>query len=323
MIGKKYLISTVCGLLILFFSVPGSVVAQDYPKKPITVIIPFGAGGSHDLNARIFTSIIPQYLGQPMVVKLMPGASGQKATSVAVKAKPDGYTLIFTHNFIDQLQPHTENLPYDTTKSLVTVAQVNDSAPLLWIKADKPWKTLDEMLEFGRKNPGKLKFANSGKWGASFTAGAMILTKAKVQAKFLPYKGGGPSKRAVLAGDGDFTFGRPSTIMSNFKAGEVRILAVGGKKRMKELPDIPTLAEMGYGTENVMRRVLMAPRGISQDKLAILQTAFSKMQEDKTYKRLMKQLGENRNFINGPDYEKIREQQSDLYKKLVKELTGT
>ena len=179
------------------------------------------------------------------------------------------------------------------------------------------------MLEWGRQNPGKLKFANSGKWGASFTAGAMILTKAKVKAKFLPYKGGGPSKRAVLAGDGDFTFGRPSTIMSNYKAGEVRILAVGGTERMKDLPDVPTLAELGYGSENVMRRVLLAPRGIPADRLAKLQQAFAKLQEDKTYKRLMKQLGENQKLINGPDYEKIRGEQSELYKRLVKELTGT
>ena len=323
MLTKQKVFALIGALIFSALFATISAKADDFPQKPITVIIPFGAGGSHDMNARVFTSIIPTYLGQPMVVKLMPGASGQKATSVAVKAKPDGYTLIFTHNFVDQLQPHTENLPYDTSKSLVTVVQLNDSAPLLWVKSDKPWKTLEEMLEWGRKNPGKLKFANSGKWGASFTAGAMILTKAKVKAKFLPYKGGGPSKRAVLAGDGDFTFGRPSTIMSNFKAGDVRILAVGGTKRMKELPDIPTLAELGYGSENVMRRVLMAPRGIPADRLKKLQDAFSKLQGDKTYKRLMKQLSENRNLINGPEYEKIRADQSKLYKNLVKELTGS
>ena len=87
--------------------------ADDYPNKPITMIIPLGAGGSHDLNARVFTSIIPEYLGNAIIVKLMPGASGQKGTAAAARAKPDGYTLLFTHNYIDQLQQHIEKLPYD------------------------------------------------------------------------------------------------------------------------------------------------------------------------------------------------------------------
>ncbi|CAN0495985.1 unnamed protein product, partial [Discosporangium mesarthrocarpum] len=82
----------------------GAIAADDYPDKAITLIIPLGAGGSHDLNARVFTSIIPQYLGQPMVVKLMPGASGQTGTAAAARARPDGYTLLFTHNYFDQLQ---------------------------------------------------------------------------------------------------------------------------------------------------------------------------------------------------------------------------
>ncbi|MBT3767693.1 MAG: tripartite tricarboxylate transporter substrate binding protein [Rhodospirillales bacterium] len=302
----------------------GVAQADNYPSKPITIIIPFGAGGSHDMNARVFTSIIPQYLGQAMIVKLMPGASGQKATAYATKAKADGYTLLFTHIFVDQLQPHTENLSYQPLKDLVSVVQLNDSAPLLWVRADKPWKTLKEMLDYGRANPGKLKFSNSGKWGASFTAGAMIFTKAGVQAKFMPYKGGGPSKRAVLAGDADFTFGRPSTVMGQARAGKVRVLAVGGTKPMKILPGVPVLNDMGYGgSGNIMQRILLAQKGIPADRLKTLQDAFGKLQNDKTYKKLMKSLGENRNMVMGPAYDKLRVTQSKKYLKLVKGLTGS
>lgn len=302
----------------------GSVQADDYPNKPITIIIPFGAGGSHDMNARVFTSIIPQYLGQAMIVKLMPGASGQKGTATAVKAKPDGYTLLFTHNFVDQLQPHTENLSYNPLKDFKSVVMLNDSAPLLWVKADKPWKSLKEMLDYGKANPGKLKFSNSGKWGASFTAGAMIFTKAGVDAKFLPYKGGGPSKRAVLAGDADFTFGRPSTVMGGVKAGKVRVLAVGGLTPMKILPGVPVLNDMGYGgSGNIMQRILLAQMGVPAVRMKKLQDAFAKLQNDKTYKKLLKSLGENRNMIMGPEYDKLRASQSQKYLKLVKGLTGS
>ena len=95
----------------------------EYPDKPITMIVPLGAGGSHDRNARVFTSVVPTYLGNAVIVKLMPGASGQVGTAAAARAKPDGYTLIFTHNYYDQLQKHVKKLPYNTDKDFVTVGK--------------------------------------------------------------------------------------------------------------------------------------------------------------------------------------------------------
>ncbi len=109
---RGYLTLILAGVFLL--ALAGGVGAEKYPAKPITLIIPFGAGGSHDLHARIFTSVIPEYLGQAMVVKLMPGGSATIGTAAAAKARPDGYTLLFTHNFIDQLQPLVEKVPYDT-----------------------------------------------------------------------------------------------------------------------------------------------------------------------------------------------------------------
>lgn len=186
---QKGLAGVLSVLAFVAFAGVGPAAAEEYPSKPITLIIPFGAGGSHDLNARVFTSVIPTYLGQPMVVKLMPGAGGQKATAAAIAAKPDGYTLLFTHNFIDQLQRHTEKLPYDPIKDMKTVWKLNDSESLVYVRSDRPWKTLPELLAYGKANPGKLIFPNSGKWGASFTSMAVLLADQGVQVKFVPYKG--------------------------------------------------------------------------------------------------------------------------------------
>jgi len=118
----------------------GSVKAE-YPDKPITLILPLGAGGSHDRNARVFTSVIPSYLGNALIVKLMPGASGQVGTAAAAKAKPDGYTLIFTHNYYDQLQQHVKKLPYNTTKDFVTVAQLNSGNFSVIVKSSSKLKS--------------------------------------------------------------------------------------------------------------------------------------------------------------------------------------
>jgi len=297
----------------------GSAVADEYPSKPITLILPLGAGGSHDLNARVFTSIIPQYLNQAMIVKLMPGASGQTGTAAAATAPADGYTLLFSHNYYDQLQQHVNDLPYDTTKDFVTVARLNSARVCLIVRADSPFKTIDELFEFGRANPGKLDFSHSGQWGAGMVPGARLLQWAKVNANMTPYRGGGPSLKALLAGDADFTLQFPVTIQNQGDA--VRTLACAADE--KKLGSPPTFASLGFpGEIGQMHRIVMAPRGIPADRLAKLREAFVKLQGDKTYKRLMGRIGEETNFMSGEDYEALRPKQSEAYKALVESMTS-
>lgn len=320
--SKKSLRFLLVALFVAFVYL-GNAQAGTYPEKPVTLIIPFSAGGSHDLNARVVISIIPQYLGQPMIVKLMPGAGGQLATAAAVRAKPDGYTLIFTHNFVDQLQPLVEELPYDTYDSLVTVCRVNYGPGMAYVTADKPWKTLDEVLDYAKKNPGKLKFACTGNWAAIFTFGAMLYNRAGgVQAHFLPYKGGGPCLQSMLAGEADFSFFFPMPLIDLHKQGKVRILATAGEERMKQIPEVPTLKELGYGTGYMMDRTVMVPRKTPEDRVQILRDAFRKLNKDKSFRNFMARVGENIEYIEGPDYEKLRLQQRKEYKELVKSITG-
>lgn len=308
-------------LALVFLSSAGVMAA--YPEKPITLIIPLGAGGSHDLNARIFSSVIPTYLDQPIIIKLMPGAGGQTGTAAAVKARPDGYTLIFTHPFIDQLQPVVEKLPYDTTKALKTVWRLNYGEPCFYGPSDRPWKTLQEMLDYGKKNPGKLKFATTGQWGAGFTPGAFVLTRAGVEANYIPYQGGGPALQAVLAGDADFTVGFPAQGLPHLKTGKLRFYAVGATKRLADAPDVPTLPELGYPVDSLlMARIVLAPRETPQDRIDILREAFRKLYKDQTFLALMKGLGENVEFMDGPDYEKVRAKQAVEFTELVKIITG-
>ena len=307
----------VAALLVLVGLTP--VMADNFPSKPITLIIPLGAGGSHDLNARVFTSVIPTYLGQAVVVKLMPGAGGQTGTAAAIKAKPDGYTLIFTHNYIDQLQPLLEKLPYDTLKDLKAVCRINYGASSVVVRSDKPWKTLDEMLAYGKKSPGKLIFTTSGNWGATMTPGARVLLQAGVDATYIPYKGGGPAMQALLAGDGDFMMSFPSQAGPLVEAGKIRALASAGNTRV--FPDVPNLKELGYET-GTMDRIVLAPKGVPEDRMKILRDAFSKLNGDKTYKKLMARIGENTEYMDGPDYDKIRPVNQEAYRSLVKKISG-
>ena len=249
----------------------------------------------------------------------MPGAGGQTGTAAAIKAKPDGYTLIFTHNYIDQLQPLLEKLPYDTLKDLKSVCRINYGASSVVVRADKPWKTLDEMLAYGKKSPGKLIFTTSGNWGATMTPGARVLLEAGVEATYIPYKGGGPAMQAILAGDGDFMMSFPSQAGPLVEAGKIRALASAGDVRV--FPDVPNLKELGYET-GTMDRIVMAPAGVPEDRMKILRDAFAKLNGDKTYQRLMQSIGENTEYMDGPDYDKIRPVNQEAYRALVKKISG-
>jgi tripartite-type tricarboxylate transporter receptor subunit TctC len=311
------LIKAALGAAIALVVSAGTINAQDFPVKPITLVLPLGAGGSHDLNSRVFTSIIPSYLGQAMVVKLMPGASGQKGTAAVARAKPDGYTLLFTHNFYDQLQQHVTKLPYSPA-DFQTVVRLNYATPSIVVRADKPWKTLKEMLDYGKANPGKLKFGHSGNWGAIMVPGALLLSEAGVKATLVPHKGGGPVIKALMAGDVDFTMAFPSVVGG--LGDKLRVLASLGETSIYK--DVPTLKELGYTpTVGLMNRIVLAPKGVPADRIKKIQDAFVALQDDKTFNRMMKRLGENTELMMGSDYESVRMDQSKEYEALVKAIT--
>lgn len=298
----------------------GAAIAEDYPTKPITMIIPLGAGGSHDLNARVMTSMLPTYLGQPVVVELMPGASGRNGTAAAAKAKADGYTLLFTHNFIDELQQHVGKVPYDPNKDFVVIARTNTAPPSLTVRADSRFKTMKDMLDEAKANPGKVKFGHSGNWGASMVPGAALLQAAGVKMSLVPYQGGGPAMRGVMAGDVDFTIAFPSVISS--QGDKVRTLVTLADKR--SFPDVPTTGDLGYADVAdiaTMQRVVLAPAATPPERLAKLREAFAKLAKDKTYMTLLDKLGENNEYMDAAGYTKIREIQDKAYAKLVKDLT--
>ena len=314
---RTFMKAVAAAALMLGVGVAGAV-ADDFPSKPVTLVLPLGAGGSHDINSRAITSIIPQYLGQAMIVKLMPGASGQTGTAAVAQAPADGYTLLFSHNFFDQLQQHVTNLPYKPSEDFVTVARTNSAYLCLIVRSDSPFMTIQELFDYGRANPGKLEFAHSGQWGAGMVPGARILRWAEVNANMTPYRGGGPSMRALIAGDADFTVQLPATILG--QGDKVRSLACSRDEPALGSP--PTFNGIGFpGNVGEMHRVVFAPRGIPADRLAKLRMAFQELSKDKTYQRLLGKLAEDNNMMDGADYEKLRPEQSKAYKALVESMT--
>jgi len=277
-----------------------------YPSRPITLITPYAAGGSHDLNARVFTTYIQRYLGQPMVIKLVPGEAGQKGTLEAVNAEADGYTLIFTDNFRDQLYQYTfQNPHYDTNADLVSVARVNYGQVGLIVRGDSAYKTWADFEAASLARPHQLKMSHSGLWAAFFVAGGQVMKDRGLRLRMVPYRGGGPAKAALLGGDVDISAAFPSTIAADVEAGLIRILATAGAVRT--IPDVPSFSELGISpTTGFMHRVVMAPRAIPEDRLATLRDAFDRLQRDPDYQAAMAQMGENTEYMDGVDYEAER-----------------
>ena len=305
----------------LVASVLGTAAMAEYPQKPITMIIPLGAGGSHDLNAREIASVLPSYLGQPVIVQLMPGSGGQVGTSAAAQAPADGYTILFTQNFIDQLQQHVAELPYDPNRDFVAVARTNFDAPSVIVKSDSPFNSIEDLLAHAKANPGDLKFGHSGNWGAFMVPGALLFNAAGTMPTMVPHKGGGPAMQALLAGDIDVSMAFNSVIDS--QAGAVKALVSVSPTTMIE--GVPTTAEAGLegvDTVGIMHRVVLVRRDTPPEVVDKLRAAFAAMTEDDTYKSLLSKLGENNVYMDGGDYEAMRATQAEAYKALVSTLTG-
>ena len=308
-------------LVILLLGAQAVALAQ-YPEKPITLIVPYAAGGSSDLNARVFTSFIDDYLGQPMLIKLVPGQAGQKGTLEAVRSAPDGHTLLFTDNYRDQLHRYTfRNEAYDTNRDLVPVARVNYGEIGIIARTDGPYETWAQFEADARARPGELTMSHSGLWVALFVPALQIMKNLGLQIRMVPYRGGGPAKAALMAGDVHVSMAFPATVAADIEAGRVRILATAGPERILE--GVPSFVEIGLPpTTGFMHRVVMAPAGIPEDRLTILRQAFAQMQEEEGYQRLMAQLGENTEYLDGGDYQAVRIQQSNDYRELAESLLG-
>ncbi len=316
---------TVFGMLalLLFGGAMSMATAQaQYPDKPITLITPFAAGGSSDLTARIFTTYLHEYLGQPMLIRLVPGQAGQKGTLEATQAAPDGYTLVFIDNYRDQLHQFTfRNDYYDTNEDLVTVARINYGQIGIIVRSDGPYETWSQLEGDARARPGRVLLSHSGLWAALFVPAQQIMHNLDLRFRMVPYRGGGPAKAALMAGDVAFSMAFPATIAADIEANLVRVLATAGSERIME--GVPSFVEIGLPeSTGYIHRIIMAPSGIPADRLAILRQAFGRLQTDEAYLASMRRLGENTEYMDGADYEAVRIEQAREYRELVQAIAG-
>ncbi len=304
-------------LLTITLLGPQFVEAQEFPAKPVTLVIPFGAGGSHDLTARAVTSVAADYLGQPMLVQLKPGGGGAIASDFVSKAAPDGYTLLFGGSGPNTTLPAIEGRSKGPD-DFVAVCRVNYSPAIIVARPDAPYKTFKEMVAWAKSNPGKLVFGNTGPWGAGDLSWKMIIKETGIETKNVPYDGGGPALMAILGGHVDVSGLFSAQTLPHIQAGKLRVLAVTDTERDPSLKDIPTCKEQGVNVVYLMWRGVLAPKGTPRGAIDKLAAAFKKMTEDKSVVPMIKRFGDEINFLGPDEFTKVWREEYETQKELGK-----
>lgn len=314
-----------CAALGAVLMAPFAAQAQ-YPERPITLVLPLGAGGSHDLHARGITGVISDIIGQPMVVKLVPGGAGMKGTKEVVDGEADGYTIIFTHNGFDQIVPQTRDAGFDPLDSFNAIARINQAEPILCAPADRPFDTLEKFVAYAKENPGQVNFGHSGNWGASHIPTMQLINASGIEVNLIPHQGGGPTLQALLAGEDDIGFIFTTQARAHVQAGKINCFAVAGSDPLAgdaNFADVPTMDSLGYPDVSfTMERIFMAPAGVPEDRLETLRQAFADLMENKSFQRFIKSIGETVEFQSGADYDEKRPGRIEEYKVLIEKVGG-
>jgi tripartite-type tricarboxylate transporter receptor subunit TctC len=250
---------------------------QDFPNKPVTFVSPFPPGGVADTNTRVLAKALSEQLRQPVIVDNRPGAGGVVGTEYVANAKPDGYTILYGSSAtIGTNVSLYKKLSFDPVKSFAPIHSVVESPLIVVTNADRPYKTFAELIEFAKKNPGKVNFGSAGSGTATHLAGILWQSVAKVKMTHIPYKGSGPEMADLIGGVLDVSTDFSVIVSPQVEAGKLNALAVTTAARLANKPDIPTLAELGYPEATITSwSAIVAPAGTPQEVVDILAKAIS------------------------------------------------
>jgi tripartite-type tricarboxylate transporter receptor subunit TctC len=271
------MIRALCAAVVLLGALVQPAVAQEYPTRPITIVVAFPPGGLADLSARPVAAALEKILKQPVVVSNKPGAAGAVGNQFVATGKPDGYTLLMALVSVSVL-PEVDKLfgrpPTYTRDQLTGIARVNAEPSILTVPADAPWKTVKELVEDARRRPGEIVFTSSGLYGASHVPMEMFLHAAGIKMRHLPTTGGGPMMNAILGGHAKVVMSTTALVAPHMKAGKLRLLAHTGAAPIGAFPEVPSLKSVGYDVDYTAWTGLVAPRDTPPQVIKILRDAM-------------------------------------------------
>jgi tripartite-type tricarboxylate transporter receptor subunit TctC len=236
------------------------VQAQNWPQRPVKIIVPFAPGGNTDGNARLIAQPLSIAFKEQFVVENRPGANGVIAAEYVARAAPDGYTLFMASSPQIAIFPSLTKVPYDPVKDFAPISNIATSPFVLTVHKSMPAKSLKEFVDYVKARPGQLPYGSAGTGSLTHLSGALFLARAGLEMNHVVYKGGGPAMADLIAGQIPMYFANISEAAPHAEVGEIRLLGVSSLERWKRLPNVPTVAESGYpGFQTVTWNGLMAP----------------------------------------------------------------
>jgi tripartite-type tricarboxylate transporter receptor subunit TctC len=263
-------------IVVSLMAASGSAaIAQDYPARPVRLVVPFPPGGANDIVARVLSAPLALALGQPVIVDNKGGAAGTIGTDFVAKSSADGYTILMTAAPFVITQSLYPKLPYDGQKDFVPIGLLTSAPFVVAVSAKHPAQTLADLISLARQQPGSVSFSSPGAGSPAHLAGELIKTKGGVDMLHVPYKGGGPAVSDMLAGQVTFTLATPAELMPHVRSGKARALAVTSASRTPLAPGIPTVGESGIpGYEISVWYGIAVPRATPAAVAARLEREF-------------------------------------------------
>jgi len=267
--------------------------AAGYPTRPITLMLGFAPGGPSDVMARLLTRRMEETLKQPFVIENRTGAGGSIAGAAVARSTPDGYTLMLATGGVLAINLSLyKNVGYDPEKDFEPITVVGTQTNLLYVHPSVEARSLAELIAYAKANPGKLSFGSGGNGTPAHLAGELLKVEAKIDMTHVPFRGTGPALQNVIAGHVPMAFNPPSGLMPHIQSGAIRPIAVTTLKRTSALPDVPTIAELGFpGFEATTWHALIAPAGTPKEVIATLHHAAVTAFADPELRKAMLELG--------------------------------
>lgn len=307
--------------LLMQLALAGSLGAQGYPTRTITLVAPYGPGGDSDFSGRNLAAVVPKYLGQPAIVVNQVGASGMIGSQRVRTSAPDGYTLLIARGGSQAIVPALDSKsPYKWND--FTFLSLLDLNPLvLVVKPDAPYRTLKELIEHLRANPGKLNYSTAGNsttQNLSTQYLFQVMGLPKEAAIQVPYKSGGEATAAVLGNQVEFVFNNLTTMLGQIKAGTLRPLLTTTAQRLKDLPDVPTARELGWPQLEALTgwSGLFGPPGLTPEVITRWSEALQKISQDPDWLRGNDAIAGIASIRSPAETEKFAREQFELYERL-------
>lgn len=279
---------------------------EQFPIKPISMTIPFPPGGVATVVGRPVVEGMNKVLEKPIVMETRPGAGGAIGNAYVARAKPDGYNVLFAMSSVSTI-PETDKIsgksPSYTTSQLRPIGRITSDPVVMVVRADAPWKTMQEFIADARKNPGKFNYSSSGNYGTMQLPIEMLKADQKIFMVHIPYTGAGPAVLAVLAGEVDTTASGPSTVVQHIKGGKLRALAHSGDGRLPALPDVPSFKELGMAVEYNQWTGLFLPKATPEPIVQSYRDALRAAVNDNSVRTVLNNSGSPIAYLDEPEFQ--------------------